>query len=51
MGFPDTSFIGRPPAERRDRREEENMSDVVFLLLSVVLFYLSIRYTRWADRV
>jgi len=27
------------------------MSDVLFVLLSLVLFYLAIRYTKWSDRV
>ncbi len=40
-----------PLARWDDRVEEESMSDLIFLLLSVVLFYLAIRYTRWADRV
>jgi len=27
------------------------MMDAVFLLLSLVLFYGAIRYTKWSDRV
>jgi len=27
------------------------MGDAVFLVLSIVLFYLAIRYTKWSDRV
>jgi len=27
------------------------MMDAIFLLLSLVLFYGAIRYTKWADRV
>jgi len=25
--------------------------DVVFVLLSLVLFYLAVRYTKWSDRI
>jgi len=25
--------------------------DVVFILLSLVLFYLAIRYAKWSDRI
>jgi len=27
------------------------MTDAIFLVLTVVLFYAAIRYTKWLDRV
>jgi hypothetical protein len=50
MGFPETASIGGRTF-RHGWLNEGSMSDIVFLLLSLLLFYLAIRYTRWADRV
>jgi hypothetical protein len=44
--------VGRPPlAGGGDELEEGSMTDIVFLALSILLFYAAIRYTRWSDRV
>ena len=30
---------------------EGGMADTIFILLSIGLFYLAIRYVKWADKV
>jgi len=27
------------------------MMDIIFIVLSLILFYLSVRYAKWSDRI